>query len=288
MKIGFNEATAKGCSDLEKDVRLCAQAGFDYIEMRLDMIREYLKNHNLDELAGLLKECGIRPHALNAVYTYRELFSGNGDCEKEKKFLDEFITVCRWAQQTGACHLIVVPPMNPAGFLVPYDGTREQAEEDCIRIMRRLSEIAGVYDVKLCLEPVGAPKSSIRTISEADIIIKAVNRANIGIVLDAYNLYMAYMDSRYEEIGQLDIDKIFAVHINNADPVEPSLEARRFCDSGIIDLTAFLDELKAKGYEGMVSIETFRPEYWEKQPEEIIFRAYETTRKTLEDNGCFG
>lgn len=81
-------------------------------------------------------------------------------------------------------------------------------------------------------------------------VIKAVNEEQVGIVLDAYNLYMAYMDSRYEEIKLLDDDKIFAVHINNADPTGPSLEARRFCDGGIIDLKKFLNEIKGKNYTG--------------------------------------
>ena len=36
MKLCFNESTSKGCSDLEKNIRLCAQAGFEYIELRFE------------------------------------------------------------------------------------------------------------------------------------------------------------------------------------------------------------------------------------------------------------
>ena len=48
----------------------------------------------------------------------------------------------------------------------------------------------------------------------------------------------------------------------------------------------FLQELKAAGYSGIVSVETFRPEYWAKTPEWVIPNAYKTTRAALAENGC--
>ena len=61
-----------------------------------------------------------------------------------------------------------------------------------------------------------------------------------------------------------------------------SLEIENFYDS--IGLGS--GQLKAKGYDGMVSLEVFRPEYWAMKPEELIPMAYETTRKVLEENEC--
>lgn len=288
MKIGFNEATASGCSCVEKDVFLCGEAGFDYIELRLDMLKTHLKSHSIEELAKELKRQKLKPHALNAIYTYAELFTENDNEKKQRGFLDEFLFACDCAKQIGSNYLVIVPPMRQAEFTAPYMGAWEQILKDCVRILGRLSDIAEHYDVNLCVEPVGAPKSSVRTAKEADVIIRTVNKGNVGVVLDAYNLYMAYMDNIYEDIRLLDADKIFAVHINNADAVEPCKEARRFCNSGVIDLSSFLEEIKLKEYDGMVSIETFRPEYWRKKPEEIIPLAYRTTYDLLLANGCIG
>ena len=39
MLISYNEACAKDCSTLEQDLELCERAGFDCIELRLDMLR---------------------------------------------------------------------------------------------------------------------------------------------------------------------------------------------------------------------------------------------------------
>ena len=50
MKTGYNEATGLGCSSLETDLALCEKVGFDFIEIRLDMLRRYLEEHSLDDL----------------------------------------------------------------------------------------------------------------------------------------------------------------------------------------------------------------------------------------------
>ena len=52
MKIGFNEATALECKgqSLIADLEACEKYGFDYIEIRFDCIKDYLKEHTLDLL----------------------------------------------------------------------------------------------------------------------------------------------------------------------------------------------------------------------------------------------
>ena len=50
MYTSYNEACGKDCSDLFTDLTLCEKAGFDYIEIRLDMLRKYLETGTLDEL----------------------------------------------------------------------------------------------------------------------------------------------------------------------------------------------------------------------------------------------
>lgn len=50
MKTSYNEACARDCSTLEKDLALCEKAGFDYIEIRLDLLRGWLKEHTVEQL----------------------------------------------------------------------------------------------------------------------------------------------------------------------------------------------------------------------------------------------
>ena len=60
MKLSYNQATARDCSSLEKDVILCEKEGFDYIEIRLDMLDEYLKDHTVRELAQFFQTSQIK------------------------------------------------------------------------------------------------------------------------------------------------------------------------------------------------------------------------------------
>ncbi len=53
LKLGFNEATCKENSSVEKDLELCEKYGYDYIELRLDMLKEYFKTHTIDGPQGL-------------------------------------------------------------------------------------------------------------------------------------------------------------------------------------------------------------------------------------------
>lgn len=57
MKIGFNEATALECKgqSLMADLEACEKYGFDYIEIRFDCVKDYLKEHTLEELADWFK-----------------------------------------------------------------------------------------------------------------------------------------------------------------------------------------------------------------------------------------
>ena len=45
MKLGFNEATALECKgqSLMADLEMCEKYGFDYIEIRFDCVKDYLK-----------------------------------------------------------------------------------------------------------------------------------------------------------------------------------------------------------------------------------------------------
>ena len=87
MLVSYNEACAKDCSTLEKDLELCEKAGFDCIEIRLDMLTDYLTRHTVEELASFFKTSRLRPHAFNALYLYPEFLSERDDAEKQAALL---------------------------------------------------------------------------------------------------------------------------------------------------------------------------------------------------------
>ncbi len=284
MTISYNEACAKNCSTLEKDLELTEKAGFDWIEIRLDMLREYLKKHTLDDLKAFFSTSRIKPHAFNAIYLYPEFLSDHDDEAKRDALLDEFLLCCIAGKAIGSHYIIIVPPLqrNPAGG--PYVGSWDDTYANCVRILRELSDFALPYDMKLCFELVGFNRSSVRSIERADAIVRAVDRDNVGFVFDSYNIYLNGGLNDFSALKKVQAEKIFAVHLMSGDDVpeeEMGQDKRCFCGSGVVDTAAFLKTLDSIGYKGMVSVETFRPEYWEKTPEWVIENAYRTTAEAV-------
>lgn len=289
MYISYNEACAKGCSTLEQDLRLCENAGFDYIEIRIDMLKEYLKSRTIQELVSFFKTSRIRPHAINAIYLYPEFL---GECDRDDRrtdLMEEFTLACEAGSAIGSHHIIIVPPLQREPDGGPYIGKWEDTRRECVRTLKELSKFAEPYDMNLCFELVGFDRSSVRSIEEADAIVRAVERKNVGFVFDSYNIYLNGGCNDFSGIGKVQPEKIFAVHLMSGDDVperERGQDKRCFCGQGAVDTDAFLQQLKASGYQGMVSVETFRPQYWSESPEWVIKRAYETTYEALERNKC--
>lgn len=289
MKIGFNEATSRDCSTLERDLELCEQLGFDYIEIRYDKLYEYLRTHTMQELRDFFASSRIKPHAVNALYLYPELFT-EGD---NSGLLDEKLRELELAREIAGMSddpsLIVVAPLRNARFCDPYLGNWEDTRAACVRILRKLSDMVRADNMKLCFELVGARKSSVRSVHQANEIISEVDRDNVGLVLDVANVYMNGKITDYSCFRELDAGKIFSVHLNDFDDVREedfSIANRCLCGRGVANVEGFLSELKRLGYDGVASIEVFRPEYWAMKPEELIPLAYGTTHDILKKGGC--
>jgi len=284
MKLSFNQATAKDCSSLEQDLVLCDRHGFDYIEIRDDMLIDYLKNHSVEELKAFFDTHRLKPHAINALYVTSDMFTTDKSDDAERALLASFLLCCEVAQRIGSRHYIVVPPFRDPWNDEPFPDSSEKVKEDCVRILRRLSDIVRRYDITLAWEPVGNIGFSVRDVEFAWDIVRAVDRDNVGLTLDAFNLYSKDKLNDFAAIRGIPAEKICAVHLNNADDLPIGVLDhchRRFCDSGEIDLDNFLGNILATGYDGMASIETFRPEYWEMSPDDVISKAYETTQTVV-------
>lgn len=285
MKTSYNEACARDCSTLEKDLALCEKAGFDYIEIRLDLLRGWLKEHTVEQLKEFFETHRLKPHAINAVYLHQGMLPDEMP-DWDDPAMQDFKLACEVGSAIGSGYVIIVPPLDPSGV---FTGDAAAAEQECIRILKKLSALARPYGMKLCFELVGLRKSCVRSIEAADRIVRAVDEDNAGFVFDSYNIHLNGHCNDFSAIKNVQPEKLFAVHLMSADDVpesEMGQDKRCFAGTGVVDTDSFLQTLKCCGYDGMVSVETFRPEYWAKTPEWVIENAYRTTREALEKNGC--
>lgn len=270
MKIAFNQATTLKNSTLQKDLELCEQHGYDLIEIRLDKVRDYLAENTAEDLKAFFDSNRIKPYAFNALefITFR-------DKAGYQQILDDLRFLCRLGEAI-ACKTVIVVPTFDIG-----DYSKSQIKAETVRVLHELAELAP-YGVKLALEFCGYPNCSVNTFGQAYEIVREVDRENVGIVLDCFHFHA--MNSKLEDLQKADPAKIFVFHIDDCEdlPVGALRDHHRvWPGEGAIDLDSILRSLKEIGYQEMVSVELFRPEYWEWDVEKTIRVAKETTVNTV-------
>lgn len=270
MKIAMNGATTMH-ADLTTDIKAAGRAGFDYVEIWAAKLREFLRTNTTADLKNLITENNLEPYSINSIehITFRTA----EDYAKIKGQTEEF---SRIAGEIGCPYVVVVPGKLPAGT------SEEQIVEESVRVLDELAGIAEKYDVSLAFEFLGQNDCSVQTLDLAKKIVERVDRKNVGLVIDTFHFYAG--GSSFEAIETLDPDKLFIFHINDAEdlPKEQLTDAHRlYPGTGILPIREIKERFDQIGYDRMVSIEIFRPEYWNEDPFEVARQAKEATEKVL-------
>lgn len=267
MKICFNQATTMKNSTLEKDLEYCEKYGYDLIEIRLDKLQDYLTRNTIADLADFFTKSKIKPFAFNALefITFR-------DEKGYQEILDNLKFLCDVGNVIHCKKIVVVPTFDVGGY------TKQEIKDESVKRLTELAGIAKEYEVKLAFEFVGYPNCSVNRFDQAYEIVKTTDLDNVGIVLDCFHFHA--MGSNIEDLKKADAKKIFIFHIDDSEdlPVGAARDDKRLWPGdGAIDLDQILSTLKDIGYDEMVSVELFRPEYWDWDIEETIKTGKEKT-----------
>lgn len=271
MKICFNQATTMKYSTLEKDLEFCEKHGYDLIEIRIDKLEDYLTRHTVADLASFFESSHLKPYAFNALEFIT--FQTEEGFQKHIDALHKYGAIGK----TIGCSKIVVVPTFDVGDL-----TIEEIKQESISALNTLADIAKPYGLKLAYEFVGYPSCSVNTFGQTYAIVDAVNRDDVGMVLDCFHFHA--MNSSFEDLENADINRIFIFHIDDCDDLPPGAlrdNHRVWPGDGAVDLDRIITVLKGKGYSEMASVELFRPEYWEMDIESVIKTGKEKTLQVL-------
>lgn len=275
LKLGFNEATCKENSTVEKDLEFCEKYGYDYIELRLDMLKEYLKTQTLDDLKAFFDKSHLKPFAFNSIENI------NFCTPQEWDTLVELFTFgCEAAQKIGNPYMIVVPTMTDEIC------TKDEKEvfEDSVKVLNQLADISEKYGVKLSFEPIGDRRWCCNSVRQALEIVEAVNRDSVGLTVDCINVYMHDKCADAEFIKKIPKEKLFVYHINDCEDLPLGILDhchRIMPGKGTIPIKEVSEAVKAVGYDGPACLELFRPEYWDMDPEEVIKMGAESVKPYL-------
>ncbi|HEX8636615.1 MAG TPA: sugar phosphate isomerase/epimerase [Pyrinomonadaceae bacterium] len=270
MKIAMNGATTMR-ADLSADIRAAGAAEFDYVEIWAAKLREFLKTNSVADLRNLIEENNLQAYSINSIehITFR-------NAEDYAQIKAECEELSRVAAEIRCPYVVVVPGK------LPEKATKEEIMEESVRVLNELAGIAEKYNVGLAFEFLGQADCSVQTLDFCKEIVDEVNRKNVGLVIDTFHFYAG--NSSFEAIETLDPEKLFIFHINDAEdlPRETLTDAHRlYPGAGILPIREIKERFDRIGYDRMVSIEIFRPEYWAQDPFEVARKAKAATEKVL-------
>ncbi len=270
MQLAFHSATTM-TSNLETDVAITARAGFNALEVWAEKIDRYLAEHTLVDLNALFVDHHIMPLALNSI----EFIAFRGS--EYPKIQARLHELGKIAQAIGCPTVVVVPSPTPG-----RDLSWAEIMAEYVQVLRDLSDIAHLYQIRLSFEFLGFGWCSVRTPRAANAIIQQVARDNVGLTVDAAHFYGG--GGLMRELDQLDPNHIFAFHLDDLEdtPKEAISDSTRLLPGlGVVPLDDICERLKRIGYNGSCAIELFRPEYWNWDPQELAIAARQAALKVL-------
>lgn len=271
MKLALNGATTMR-ADLATDLQAARAAGFDYLEIWAAKLRAFLKERSPSELNDLFAESGLSPLSINSIehVTFRDAPS----YESIKQECEELSSI---AAAVGCPCIVVVPGRLPQGGAARADVIAES-----VRVLNELCDIAARHHVTLAFEFLGQTDCSVPTLDLAAEIVREVGREDLGVVIDSFHFYAG--GSTFDMIDALDPELIQIFHINDAEDLpRDQLEDRHrlLPGLGILPLREIVSAFRRIGYDKVASVETFRPEYWGRDPFELARDARIATERVL-------
>ena len=225
--------------DFEKSVKKVAGLGFDGAELAVRNPKD-LKVENVIEI---IKENNLEVPAIGTGQAYGE---------EGLSFSDPDEVVRKTAVERINDQIVFASHFNAQVIIGLIRGkiedgvNRAEAEEWTIDCLRKCTEFAKKYNIRLTLEPVNRYESNfINTLNEGIEFIKRVGASNLGLLADTFHMNIEEV-SIYDSIVQA---KDYITHVHFAD-------SNRWAPGcGHLDFAKIVQTLKKIGYQGYVSAE---------------------------------
>lgn len=275
MRLGLNGATIMR-SPIEDDIEIASECGYDALEIWAGKLDTYSVNAPMENLAARMGELGLVPWCINSV----ENITCRGSTGRAE-VLEELRRRVADAAVLGAPSIVVVPSCRDEPI------SHQDAVGHAVEVLRAMSDVSG--DVALAFEFLGKPGCTVPALGMAIEIVEQVDRPNVGLVIDTFHFYAGGSD--LADLQRVPLDKLLVVHLNGCEDLPRSelTDAHRlYPGEGSIPIASILKPLHDRGYDGVASIEIFRPEYWNQDPREVAQTALGQATTVLADVGYSG
>lgn len=254
-------------ASLQEKIRICAETGWDGIELWEAELNEYEENGgNLRELGSELRDLGLQvPNVVslwNAFPQTDEEFETNLETQRRR---------LRQAGDVGAVHIQAVG--------MPARPWQEFDLERAARQYRRYLEIGlSDYNVNAAVMFLQF-MPHIQRMGQASAIAIDADHPQAKVIPDTFHLYRGGTGFNALRHVRGSFIAVFQVNDVPADPPRDELEDRHriFPGDGILPLEQALQDLHASGYAGTVSLQLFNEEYWERDLRGVAQEGLEKT-----------
>jgi sugar phosphate isomerase/epimerase len=246
------------------DVRVAMETGYDGLIVVGDKLRRYLaQGFSTEQVNSAL--AGLAVLGLNNVRDIER----STDTSRSQLFA-ECEDACRLAQAIGGCSIqLLTGPLDPGGsYRDPL--LMEPADLDRVTIgnLRQIGSIGRRFGVSFYIEPLAW--TPLGNVSRVVRILEEADQQNIGLAIDFWHLWS--IGTEPDEIARLDGSLIRSVDICDGigppgESAGPDQRSRRvWTGAGSIPLKAWVDAVRATGYDGTWSCELLSPQHWELDP----------------------
>jgi len=240
----------------QRSLEIALETGYAGIEARTERL--------LNDAAEVRATAGIvRPTDLLTLNGVALTVQADGRMDR-RLIADDLRPRLQICQDLGASYLLAIPPRAPGletRRAIP--GTR-----DALELARDRADRMGI---RIAFEFLGFGDCPINTPAIATATVDGIE--GIDLVLDSCHWHA----SGAQPLDGYPIDRLALVHLNDA-PAKPPREIedadRILPGDGVINLKELIHELRAGKYAGPWSLETFNPDYWAQDPEDIARRGY--------------
>lgn len=271
LRISLNTSTIRGYKlPVEQQIELCAEAGFDGIELWMSDVETYIKKGgNPEELNQQMRQHGLVLENMIAFSTWIA-----DDAERRAEGIKKMRQDMELTARLGGSY-IAAPVQGIATI------EREKLPEYADRY-RAILETGDQTGVTPLIELWGA--GALNQLSDTAAITIGTGHPKASMLLDFYHLYRG--GNAFDSLWQINGRALPVFHINDYPdslPRETLKDSDRiFPGDGACPFDTVLPLLYASGFKGGLSIELFNKTYWDTMDVKTLLKAcYTKTKKVI-------
>ncbi len=255
-------------SRFAEDINGYADAGCHAVEVWLTKLESHLETHSVADTRKLLED---REMILAAASYQGGLLLSQG--EQRQAHYDHFKRRLDLCQSFGIPILLVA-----VDFVEKIDAS---GLERALVSLKQAAQWAAAFNVRLALEFRGSA-SFCASLDTAAALVTQCGEPNVGVNLDVFHYYTG--PSKFEDLALLSPANLAFVQLSDllGVPRELATDADRILPGeGDFQLGPILQQLRAIGYDGWVSLELFNPTLWQMKVAQVAELGWQTLRRLL-------